>query len=489
MAGTGQRHTTSRQNGKTGHPDWPATRPELWELGKIRPYLQNPRIHSPEQITALGADMIADGVTMPILVDEAGEIIAGHGRLLAAQANSFKAYPVVIARGWTETQKRSARLRDNQRTLQSSWSPEFIKLEISELKLAGYDIPMLGFPEAQLRGWGISAGIETELDPEAIPPAPKKPVVRSGDLWLLDNHRMMIGDARADQDVRKLLDGIIPDLANCDPPYGISIVKGARASVGGAKPFGSARLGNVHSPGPDGFKRGRVHGPARRAIIQPGLYDAVIGDDTTETAIAAYSTLLGLQIPIIVLWGANYYANALPPSRCWLVWDKETSGTFADAELAWTNQDRVTKLLRHQWNGLMKASERGQRRFHPTQKPVALAEWVIDTMAPKAKTTLDLFIGSGSMLIACERRGVQCFGMELAPSYIEQTILRWQNLTGKRATLDGKTLEQVAAARRKGKGNGDAKPRRTSLRVNRKGDGLRDAGLAPTADAGGDKSR
>jgi hypothetical protein len=455
----------------------------MWKLAHIWPYENNPRRHPPEQLALLAASMRDEGVTMPILVDEAGIIIAGHGRLAAAQQNGFEEYPVVIARGWSDEKKRAARIRDNSVALLSTWDAVLITSEIQSLKLAGYDIPLLGFPETQLRGWGIAMGTDSEQDPEAVPDPPKKPVVRRGDLWTLDDHRLLVGDALADGDVKRLLSGALPDLANCDPPYGISIVKGVRSSVGGAKPFGSVggkrlatdpkhignfRRGNVHSPGPDGFKRGRVHGPARRAINQPGMYDAVIGDDTTETAIAAYSTLLRLQIPIIVLWGANYYANALPPSRCWLVWDKETTGTFADVELAWTNQDRVAKLLRHQWNGLMKASERGQRRFHPTQKPVALAEWVIETMAPKAKTALDLFIGSGSMLIACERKNVQFFGMELAPSYVEQTILRWQNLTGHVATLDGKTLDQVAKARRKGKSKREKAEDVRDVRIARK---------------------
>jgi hypothetical protein len=157
-----------------------------------------------------------------------------------------------------------------------------------------------------------------------------------------------------------------------------------------------------------------------------------------------------MGIPAVVMWGGNYYADRLPPSRCWLVWDKENTGTFADAELAWTNQDAITRLLRHQWSGLIKASERGERRIHPTQKPVALAEWVIETVAPHANTTLDLFIGSGSTLIAAERKGLQFFGVEISPAYIDCSVTRWQNFTGKTATLEstGQTFAEVSASRR-----------------------------------------
>lgn len=123
--------------------DWPATRVEMWTLDKIKPYAKNARTHPPDQVKALAADMKADGVTQPILVDENGEVIAGHGRRLAALAAGFKEYPVVIARGWTETQKRAARIKDNTRPLMAGWDEAMLKLEIGELKLEGFNMPTL----------------------------------------------------------------------------------------------------------------------------------------------------------------------------------------------------------------------------------------------------------------------------------------------------------------------------------------------------------
>ena len=308
----------------------------------------------------------------------------------------------------------------------------------------------------------IAAGAEKRLgDLEALvrafqatPEAPAEPVSRLGDIWLLGPHRLMCGDLCSEVDVRILCAGVVPDLANCDPPYGINVVKSA--SVGGAKPFGKTGGGNApfggwkngdRSQGP--ARQGRVHGPARRAITPPGLYSPVIGDDLTETAIESYSVLTALGVQAIVLWGGNYFANALPPSRCWLVWDKENTGTFADAELAWTNRDATVKLIRHQWSGLIKASERGERRVHPTQKPVALAEWVFDTVAPESKTVIDLFCGSGSTLIACERKRKSGLLMEMAPAYVDVAVRRWQDFARGEAVLegDGRTFSEIAAAR------------------------------------------
>ncbi len=191
--------------------DWPASRVEMRKLDKIIQYKTNPRIHPPEQVSALARDMREDGVTTPILVDDAGIIIAGHGRLLAAQENKFEEYPVVIARGWTDEQKRAARIKDNQRALQSGWDSELMLLELQTLKLAGYEMPLLGFPERQLLAFGVSSGTDSEQDPEAVPEVPKKPVVRKGDLWLLGDektgHRLLCGDSTNADDVAKAMGG------------------------------------------------------------------------------------------------------------------------------------------------------------------------------------------------------------------------------------------------------------------------------------------
>ena len=251
-------------------------------------------------------------------------------------------------------------------------------------------------------------------------------------LIMKSRHRVLCGDATSAEDVARVLGEAKPHLVFTDPPYGISIVQGT--SVGGAKPFGV---------------KGRVHGPAKNAIIEPGRYDEVIGDDSTHTAVAAYKICAELDIPTLIFWGGNYYADQLPASRCWIVWDKENTGTFADVELAWTNLDRPARLFRHMWSGLMKASERGERRVHPTQKPVALAEWCLVQFGSRDDAVLDLFLGSASTLIACEQTGRTCYGMELSEAYIDVALKRWQDFTDERATLDGdgRTFEEIAAER------------------------------------------
>ena len=132
-----------------GSTDWPAASVQMWPLARIVPYPNNPRRHPPEQVALLAGSMLVEGVTMPILVDEAGVIIAGHGRLLAAQKNGFAEYPVVIAAGWSEEKKRAARIRDNSISLLSGWDAGLLKGEWGALKLGGYDMTLLGFGETE----------------------------------------------------------------------------------------------------------------------------------------------------------------------------------------------------------------------------------------------------------------------------------------------------------------------------------------------------
>jgi len=419
---------------------WPADKIERWQTHKLLAYQRNARTHSDEQVAQIAASMKEFGWTIPILIDEDGIIIAGHGRTLAAAQLGINEVPVMIARGWTEAQKMAYRIADNRLPESAGWDADMLRLELTELGKMGFDLALTGFDDLELVQFMATPNV---ADPEETPEPPVNPVSRKGDLWMLGNHRLLCGDSLNKDEVDALLNGTVPDLANCDPPYGIGIVK--RSSDGGAKPFGSQ--GRVHGLGRAGF--GRVHGNAAKAIIQTGVYAEVIGDDSTDTAIASYQILMDIGVKRLVLWGGNYYAEALPPSRCWFVWDKEVTGTFADVELAWTNCDQVARLFRHQWNGLMKASEKGQARVHPTQKPVALAEWVIDTVTPRSRTVLDLFVGSGSTLIAAERKECSYFGMELAEPYVDVAVQRWQTYTGQEATLEstGETYAETAANR------------------------------------------
>lgn len=252
-------------------------------------------------------------------------------------------------------------------------------------------------------------------DPDATPEPPTDPVSAPGDLWILGGkHRLLCGDATNPQHLERVTNGLeAPGIIYTDPPYGINAVpKDGGVSRGG--PFGG-----VKAAGP---------------VIPARKYAAVAGDDTTDVARDAFH-LLHATYPGArhVWWGGNHYAASadLPDASCWLVWDKENTGDFADAELAWTNHPGPVRLLRHMWNGMLRASERG-KRVHPTQKPVALATWAFSVVdrADDRRVVLDVFGGSGSTLMAAHETGRTAAIIEMEPAYVDVILARWENATG-----------------------------------------------------------
>lgn len=256
-------------------------------------------------------------------------------------------------------------------------------------------------------------------DADNAQPPPEDPTTKPGDVWILGPHRLMCGDSTNPDDLAKLVDGRQPNLIYTDPPYGIAIVNTSGkvgATVG--YPFGGAKNGKQGSKG----------------TIKTTEYIPVAGDDTTDAAADAFRLLMA-EYPEArhVWWGGNHYAASagLLDSPCWLIWDKETNGNFADAELAWTNHTGAVRLFRHMWNGMLRASER-DKRVHPTQKPVALAEWAFSVVDPEhtRETVLDVFGGSGSTLLACHTTGRTGLLMEMEPAYNDVICRRYQQASG-----------------------------------------------------------
>ena len=291
---------------------------------------------------------------------------------------------------------------------------EFIIKDNVEYGIWNFDLLANEWDAELLVEWGMNLPVDFgdvddsliggQSDVDDVPEAPEVPKSKLGDIWICGKHRVMCGDSTSIDAVERLMDGQKADMVFTDPPYGISIVKGNK--VGGDK------------------------------VVKANTYAPIAGDDTIEVAIEAIQVIKTLNAKVEIIWGGNYYANALENSSCWIVWDKDNTGNFADAELAWTNQKTAVRIFKHTWNGMIKASEHGQKRVHPTQKPVKLAEWCFDEYGEKCETVLDLFCGSGSTLIACEAKKKTGYMMELSPHYCDVIIKRWQDFTGKDAILE-----------------------------------------------------
>src|SRR5258708_4998679 len=195
---------------------WPADKTERRSVKDLLAYPQNPRIHSDEQIGALVRSLNEFGWTMPILVDEVGVCIAGHGRLQAANRMGISEVPVMVASGWTEEQKRAYRIADNALTEASTWSPQLLKIELGQLALTGYDLKLTGFDDFKLVQYMAQVSGQ---DPDAVPEPPVTPITTRGDVWILGKHRLMCGDSTERQDVEALMNGDMAQLILTDPPY------------------------------------------------------------------------------------------------------------------------------------------------------------------------------------------------------------------------------------------------------------------------------
>ena len=387
---------------------------EYKNIKELIPYCNNSRTHSDEQVLQIASSIKEFGFTNPVLIDGQGGIIAGHGRIMAAQKLKMDEVPTITLSDLSDAQKKAYIIADNKLALNSGWDDELLKIELEQLKELDFDLGLIGFSDdelALLMGGETTEGL---VDEDQVPELVDDPVTVLGDVWLLGNHRLMCGDSTSIDAVERLMDGQKADMVFTDPPYGISIVNDS-GHVGGGK------------------------------LAKVGVYAPIAGDETIDVAIEAIQVIKTLSAKVEIIWGGNYYANVLDNSSCWIVWDKDNTGNFADAELAWTNQPTAVRIFKHTWNGMIKASEHGQKRVHPTQKPVKLAEWCFDEYGEKCATVLDLFCGSGSTLIACEAKKKTGYMMELSPHYCDVIIKRWQDFTGKQATLEsnGKTYNEL----------------------------------------------
>ena len=299
----------------------------------------------------------------------------------------------------------------------------------------GLDLSLTGLDAPEIDRLLDSPDISDSGDADECPAVEENPITRAGDIWLLGRHRLMCGDSTTVTDIDALTLQERCNLLLTDPPYGVNIVKGG--TVGAASPF---KFGTTH----------REYSKSKAGVT---LYQPIIGDDTTETARSMFA-IAQKCTDIQVIFGGNYFTDFLPPSRCWFVWDKGMPDgvDFAQCELAWVSNDDSARLFRRLWAGVCREGDKaveGRKRVHPTQKPVSLFEDILSEF-PDAKTVLDLFGGSGSTLIACEKTGRVCRMMELSPHYCDVIVKRWQNFTGRKATLepDGRDFETVAKARR-----------------------------------------
>ncbi len=269
--------------------DWPAQSSELWPREKITPYARNSRTHSDEQVAQSAASVREWGWTNPILVDEDGGLLAGHGRLAAARKLGLTQIPTMVAKGWSEAQKKAYVIADNKLALNAGWDLEMLAVEFGDLQGFDFDLMLTGFSDDELSKL-LAEKTEGNTDPDEIPEAPIDPIAKPGDVWLLGKHRLVCGDSTDADTVAKALNGVSPHLMVTDPPYGVEYDPAWREKAGVAA-SGSAK-GKVLNDDKADWREAWALFPGDVAYVwHAGLYAGVVGD-----SLAACDLMLRSQI-------------------------------------------------------------------------------------------------------------------------------------------------------------------------------------------------
>jgi DNA modification methylase len=394
------------------------------KIEKLIPYARNARTHSDEQVAQIAASIKEFGWTNPILVDGDKGIIAGHGRLAAARKLGMTEVPVIELAHLTDIQKKALILADNKLSLNAGWDNEMLMLEIKELELEGFDLGLTGFDAEELEALTPVEVTDGLVDEDATPEVPAEAITKPGDVWLLGKHRLMCGDSTSIEQAEKLMGGVKADMVFTDPPYNV-----AYEGRGEKNKLGPIKNDNMSDESFEQFCRDIFS--TYDAVMKPLACIYVCHPDSQTAPKLAFEKTF-----------AELFKKAST-----LIWVKQSAG------MGWQDYRAQHEPILYGW----KKGDGGKHFYcgdrskttvwqigrdaqasyvHPTQKPVALPEEAIKNSSKGEDVVLDLFGGSGSTLIACEKTGRINRSMELDPKYCDVIVKRWEEFTGKKAELE-----------------------------------------------------
>lgn len=447
-----------------------AERIELWPVERLKPYDRNARTHSDAQVTKIAASIAEFGFTNPILVDSSDGIIAGHGRLMAAQRLGMTEVPVVVLDHLTDAQRRAYILADNRLALDAGWDEAMLAAELADLQMEEFDLSLTGFSDEELADLlpDDDAGEDDEGgdgDDEATPDVPAQPVTVPGDVWLLGKHRVMCGDSTSVDAVDALMCGASADVCFTSPPYGQQRDYGAAkdavqdwdnlmAGVFSILPVTDSaqvlvNLGLIHrdcewQPYWSGWLEMMRDAGWRRF----GLYVWDQGPGLPGD----WAGRLAPSFELIF----HFNKNSIEPNK-WVEKKpesiREKTGTGlrrADGTMSGVSNPSAGMQPTKIPDSVIRVNRQATERMgHPAAFPVALSEYILATYSCAGQSAYEPFMGSGTTLIACENMDIACFGMEMDPRYCDVIVKRWEKFTGKRAKLEstGQTFSDVAAGR------------------------------------------
>jgi DNA modification methylase len=430
--------------------------PELKNLpvSSLVPYERNARTHGADQVEQLMRSIKEFGFTNPLLVDEQNRIIAGHGRLQAALALRMESVPCVVLTGLTDAQRRALILADNKLALNAGWDAALLTAELQDLKLEGFDLTLTGFSLEDLDA--MVGDLEPENDPDAAPDLPAEPVTKPGDVWVMGPHRLVCGDSTSVDNLDRLTQGALCDVCWTDPPYNVAY---------------ETKAGKIANDDLDDKEFRDFLGAAMTAAytqMKPGASIYVAHADTEGLNFRAAYRAAGFKLSGCLVWAKD----SLVLGRSDYQWKHEPIlyGWKPGSRHRWYGGRKLTTIIDLDQDGSpFKRRDDGKYEIrigdavmvidgaatvqelvpsvinepkpkrsegHPTMKPVALIERMLRNSARPGDLVLDLFGGSGSTLIAAERLGMCARLSELDPGYCDVIVKRYEQYTGRKATLE-----------------------------------------------------
>jgi len=392
---------------------------EQRKVESLIPYVNNSRKHSDEQVAQIAASIKEFGWTNPILVDGENGIIAGHGRLMAARKLSMEEVPVIELAHLSDNQRKALIIADNKLALNADWDNDILALELSDLSAADYDLDILGFDNEEV-GKLLKTETEGLTDEDEVPEAPE-PITKLGDVWILGNHRLMCGDSTSIDAVDKLMDGQKADMVFTDPPYGVDYDGGHATEK----------------------RRTKLENDDKTLMYSGALPVAYMASKDGAALYLWFADRFAKDV-LVALEECNYQV------RNWIIWNKNLAQFGAiGAQYKPKHEPCIYAFKKGKapyWAGpnneitVWDIKRHSKNEFHPTQKPVELPERALQNNSKSGDIVLDLFGGSGSTLIAAEKVGRHAHLMELDPIYCDVIVKRWENFTGKTATLENAAI-------------------------------------------------
>jgi DNA modification methylase len=403
-------------------------------VAALKPDPRNARTHPKRQIEQLVRSIQEFGFTNPVLIGDDGRLIAGHGRLRAAKEIGLTEVPTIALEGLSEAQKKALRLADNKIALNAGWDLEILKLELDEIGILDieFDLALTGFAAGE-----VDVVLKAANDPadEVIPAVPQEPRTRVGDIWVLGEHRLGCGDGRDVDFLRRVVGtGALVDAAFLDPPYNVKI-NGHANAAGRHREFAMAS-GEMST---NEFRKflsetlGAAAQISRDGAVHFVCMDWRHSDDLSAAAGDIYERLLNLCV-----WNkSNAGMGSLYRSKHELVFVYKVGNSphFNAVELGKHGRNR-TNVWDYASVNSMAGSRREDLALHPTVKPVALVADALQDVTRRGDLVFDMFSGSGTTMIAAERIGRRFRGCDIDPAYVDVTIERWTQLTGRDPVLE-----------------------------------------------------